>query len=150
MIKIKKTRGLLKMKRLIVLATCSVFIFSSCAFAADGTSTAPAKANPSKAVTSKPAKEPGVSIAGVVKEISDTMIIVERTVKGNTEAIKFVLYKPIEQINAGDKVMVSYIKKDDKFIATRVTLVIAQKIVKKGSPLKAIKPLPAEAPPSSK
>jgi len=143
-------RGLLRMKHLIVLVACFVFIFSACAFAADGTSISPAKAEPSKAVTSKPPKEPGVSITGVVKEISDTMIMVERTVKGNTETIKFVLDKPIEQINAGDKVMVSYIKRDDKHIATMVTPVIAKRIIKKTSPLKEIKPLPAEAPPSPK
>jgi hypothetical protein len=135
------------MKRLIVLVACFVFIFSACAFAADGTSIAPAKAEPAKAVTPKPPKETRVSITGVVKEISDTMIMVERTVKGNTETMQFVLDKPVEQINAGDKVRVSYIKKDDKHIATRVTPVIAKKIIKKASPLKEIKPLPA-APPS--
>ncbi len=138
------------MKRLIVLMACFVFIFSACAFAADGTSIAPAKAEPSKAVTPKPPKETRVSITGVVKEISNTMIMVERTVKGNTETMQFVLDKPVEQINAGDKVRVSYIKKDDKHIAIRVTPVVAKKIIKKASPLKEIKPLPAEAPPSPK
>ena len=138
------------MKRLIVLVACFIFIFSACAFAADGTSIAPAKSEPSKAVTPKPPKETRVSITGVVKEISNTMIIVERTVKGNTETMQFVLDKPVEQINAGDKVRVSYIKKDDKHIAIRVTPVVAKKIIKKASPLKEIKPLPAEAPPSPK
>jgi hypothetical protein len=136
------------MKRLIVLVACFVFIFSACAFAADGTSIAPAKAEPSKAVTPKPPKETRVSISGVVKEISDTMVMVERTVKGNTETMQFVLYKPVEQINAGDKVRVSYIKKDDKLIAIRVSPVVAKKIIKKASPYKEIKP--AEAPPSLK
>ena len=124
-------RRLLRMKRLIVLVACFVFIFSACAFAADGTSTDPAKAKPSKEVTSKPPKETGVSITGVVKEFSDTMIMVERTVRGNTETIQFILYKPVEQINVGDKVMVSYIKKDNKHIATMVTPVVAKKIIKK-------------------
>ena len=138
------------MKRLIVLVACFVFIFSACAFAADGPSTAPAKAEPSKAVTPKPPKETRVSITGVVKEISDTMIVVERTVKGNTETMQFVLDKPVEQINVGDKVRVSYIKKDDKHIAIRVTPVVVKKIIKKTSPLKEIKPSSVEAPPSSK
>ena len=136
------------MKRLIVLVAFFVFILNVCAFASDGTSTAPAKAEPSKAVTPKPPKETRVSITGVVKEISDTMIIVERTVKGNTETMQFVLDKPVEQINAGDKVRVSYIKKDDKLIAIRVSPVVAKKIIKKASPYKEIKP--AEAPPSLK
>jgi hypothetical protein len=136
------------MKHLIVLVAFFVFILNVCAFASDGTSTAPAKAEHSKAVTPKPPKETRVSISGVVKEISDTMVMVERTVKGNTETMQFVLYKPVEQINAGDKVRVSYIKKDDKLIAIRVSPVVAKKIIKKASPYKEIKP--AEAPPSLK
>ena len=134
------------MKRLIILAACFVFVLS--AFAADGPSTAPTKAEPSKAVIPKPPKETRVSITGVVKEISDTMIMVERTVKENTETMQFILDKPVEQINVGDKVRVSYIKKDDKHIAIKVAPVVAKKIIKKTSPLKEIKPLPAEAPPS--
>jgi len=139
------------MKRLIVLAACFVFVFSACAFATDGTSAAPAKAEPSKAVAPKPSKETRVSITGVVKEISNTMIMVERTVKENTETMQFVLDKPpVEQINVGDKVRVIYIKKDDKHIAIKVSPVVAKKIIKKTSPLKEVKPLPAEAPPSAR
>jgi len=138
------------MKRLILLAVCFVFIFSFRAFAVDGTSTAPAKADPSKAVSVKPPNETRVSITGVVKEITDTMIMVERTLKGTTETMQFVLDKPVEQINVGDKVRVSYIKKGDKYIATRVTPVAAKRIINKASPLKEIKPLPAEAQPSTK
>ena len=138
------------MKQLIVLVAFFVFIFNVWAFAADGTSTAPANAEHSKAVAPKPPKETRVSISGVVKEISDTMVMVERTVKGNTETMQFVLYKPVEQINAGARVKVSYIKKDDKLIAIRVSRVVAKKIIKKASLFKEIKPLPAEAPPSLK
>jgi hypothetical protein len=117
-----------------MLVAFFVFIFNVWAFAADGTSAAPAKAEHSKVVAPKPPKETRVSISGVVKEISDTMVMVERTVKGNTETMQFVLYKPVEQINAGDKVRVSYIKKDDKLIAIRVSRVVAKKIIKKVSP----------------
>ncbi len=138
------------MKHLIVLVGFFVLIFNVWTLAADETSTAPAKVEHSKAVVPKPPKETRVSISGVVKEISDTMVMVERTVKGNTETMQFVLYKPVEQINAGDKVRVSYIKKDDKFIAIRVSRVVAKKIIKKAFPLKEIRPLPAEAPPSLK
>ncbi|MGZ6230734.1 MAG: hypothetical protein ACXWMO_08205, partial [Syntrophales bacterium] len=119
------------MKHFIVLVAFFILISSSYAFAADGASIAPANAEPSKAVTPKLPKETRVSITGVVKEISDTMIMVERTVKGKTETMQFVLDKPVEQINAGDKVRVSYVKKDDKPIAIRVSRVVAKKIVKK-------------------
>ena len=147
---IKESDKKYTMRRLIVLVAFFIFIFSSCAFAADGTSTAPVKAMPSITVTSKPPKETGVSITGVVKEISDTMMMVERTVKGYMETIQFVLYKPVKQINAGDKVMVTYFKKDNKYIATMVTPVVAKRTIKKASPLKEIKPFPAEAQPSPK
>lgn len=140
-------KTLLRMKHLIVLVVFLVLVVSPCALAAEGASTDPVKAEPSKAATLKPPKETRVSITGIVKEISDTMVMVERTVKGNTETMKFVLDKPVEQINAGDKVRVSYIKKDDKLIAIRVNRVVAKKIIKKASPSKEIKPLPAAAPP---
>ncbi|MEN6319232.1 MAG: hypothetical protein ABFD82_10820 [Syntrophaceae bacterium] len=138
------------MKHLIALMTFFVFIFNVCAFAADGTSPAPANAEHSKAVAPKPPKETRISINGVVKEISDAMVIVERTVKGNTETMQFVLYKPLEKINAGDKVRISYINKDDKHIAIRVRRIFAKKIIKKTSPFPEIKPLPPKATPSLK
>jgi hypothetical protein len=138
------------MKRLIVFVAGFVFVFSAYIFAADGPSTAPAKTEPSKAVTMKPPKETRVSITGIVKEISDTTIVVERTVKGKTEIMEFALDKPVVKIKAGDKVRVSYIKKEDKYIARRVTPFIAKKIIKKTSPLKEIKPLPTEAQPAQK
>jgi len=122
------------MKYLILVVAFFVLIFSSCAFAAESASTAPAQAEPSKAVTPKLPKETRVSITGVVKEISDAMMMVERTVKGNTETMQFVLDQPVEKINAGDKVRVSYIKKDDKLTAVRVNRVVAKKIVKKPPP----------------
>ncbi len=138
------------MKYLILLVASFVLIFASCAFAVEEASTAPTKAEPSQTVAPKLSKETRVSITGVVKEISDTMIMVERTVKGNTENMQFVLAKPVEQINAGDKVRVSYIKKDDKLVALRVSRAVAKKIIKKGAPLKETRPLSAEAPPSLK
>ena len=77
------------MRRLMVLAAGIVFVFSASVFAIDGTSQAPAKADPSKAVSVKPPKETKVSIIGVVRDISDTMISVERTVRGKTETMEF-------------------------------------------------------------
>lgn len=134
------------MKRLMVLVAGLAFVFGTYIFAAERPSTTPAKAETPKAVTVKPPKETRVSITGVVKEISDTMITVERTVKGKTETMGFVLDKPVEKIKVGDKVRVSYIKKDDKYIAIRVTPVIAKKIIKKVAP----KPAPSEAVPPPK
>ncbi len=134
------------MKRLMLLAAGILFIFSAAVFAVDEPSPAPAKADPSKAVTMKPPKETKVSITGVVKDISDTMISVERTVRGNTEIMEFALDKAVEKIKVGDKVKVNYLKKDGKNIATRVTPVVVRKIIRKPSPLKETRPSPAETP----
>jgi hypothetical protein len=128
----------------------AVLVFSASVFAIDGPSQAPAKADPSKAVTVKAPKETKVSITGVVKDISDTMISVERTVRGKTEIMEFALDKPVEKINVGDKVKVNYLKRDGKNVATRVTPVVVRKIIKKTSPLKETRPSPAETPSSPK
>ncbi len=134
------------MRRLTMLVAGFVLIFSAYVFAADVSSTTPAKVEPSKPVTVKMPKETKVRITGVVKEISDTMIVVERTVKGKTETMGFALDKPVEKIKAGDKVTVSYIKKEDKYIATRVTPV-ARKVLKKTTPKSSTPPQGAPPPP---
>jgi len=134
------------MKRLMVLVAGFVFVFCAYIFAAEGPSTTPAKAEPSKKFAVKPPKETRVYIIGVVKDISDTMITVERTVKGKTETMGFTLDKPVEKIKSGDKVRVSYIKREEKYIAIRVTPVIAKKIIKKVTP----KPAPSNASPPQK
>jgi ribosomal protein S1 len=111
-----------------------VFTFNVSAFAANGTSAPPAKADTTKAAVVKPPKETKVYITGIVKELSDTMIMIERTIKGKTELMEFSLDKPVEIIKIGDKVRVSYIKKDGKNVATRVSLSVAKKINKKTTP----------------
>jgi ribosomal protein S1 len=111
-----------------------VFMFNVSAFAANGTSAPPAKADTTKTAVVKPPKETKVYITGIVKELSDTMIMIERTIKGKTELMEFSLDKPVEIIKIGDKVRVSYIKKDGKNVATRVSLSVAKKINKKTTP----------------
>lgn len=122
------------MKRMMFFVAVFVFMFNVSAFAANGTSAPPAKAGPSKATAAKTLKETRVSITGVVKELSDTMIMVERTVKGKTEVMEFALEKPVEKIKAGDKVRVSYIKKDGKNVVMRINLAVIKKIHKKTPP----------------
>lgn len=137
------------MKRMMLFAAIFILIFNVSVFAADGTSAPPAKTEPSKAVPVKPPKETRVSITGIVKELTVSMITVERTVKGKTEIMEFSLDKPVEIIKAGDKVRVSYIKKDGKNVATRVTPAVAKKIIKKAPP-RETKPSPAVTPQTPK
>jgi hypothetical protein len=73
----------------------------------------------------------GMRAAGVVTEISDTTLKIERKIKEKVETMEFALEKPVAKIKAGNKVRVSYISKDDRLIATRVTEEVPQKVVKK-------------------
>lgn len=137
------------MKRLMVLVASFIFVFSAYMSAAEGPSAPPAKSEMPKSVTMKPPKETKLTITGIVKDISDTTITVERTVKGKTESVGFILDKPLEKIKIGEKVRVSYIKKGDKHIATRVTP-FDVKIIKKGAPSKEMKASPSAEGPAKK
>ena len=70
--------------------------------------------------------------AGVVTEISATILKIERKVKDKAETMEFALEKPLEKIKVGDKVRVSYITTaENQNLATRVTANIPQKFIKK-------------------
>ncbi|MGA3207897.1 MAG: hypothetical protein ABSE05_08720 [Syntrophales bacterium] len=120
------------MKHLTVVSVAgAIVILLISIFAVEISSTVPAKVDSSKAPAAKTAKRTRVTFIGVVKGLSDTTILVERAVKGKVELIEFVLDKPTEKIEVGDKVKVSFIKKEGKYIAANVTLVINNKIIEK-------------------
>jgi hypothetical protein len=62
----------------------------------------------------------GMRAAGIVIEITDTTLKIERKVKDTVEAMEFALEKPWIKIKAGDKVRVSYITRGDQNVATKV------------------------------
>ncbi|MGZ6290679.1 MAG: hypothetical protein ACXWMK_00590 [Syntrophales bacterium] len=68
-----------------------------------------------------------MTFIGVVRGLSDTTILVERAVKGKVELIEFVLDKPTEKIKVGDKVKVSYTKKEGENIAAMVSPIVTKK-----------------------
>jgi hypothetical protein len=59
--------------------------------------------------------------------------------------MEFALDKPAQNIKAGDKVKVSYVKKDGKNVAIKVAPDVAKKIIKKAAPVKEMKPAPMDA-----
>ena len=69
--------------------------------------------------------------AGVVREMTDTALKIERKVKETVETMEFSLEKPLLKIKVGDKVRVSYITGEDKNVAVRVELDIPQTATKK-------------------
>lgn len=139
------------MKRLLVLFAVVSFIFCGSVFATEATKAAPAApavkaepATPAKAME----KETKMNATGKVAEISDTMLKIDRHVKGKAETMEFSLEKACSNVSAGDKVKVSYVTKDDKNIAAKVTKVAKKtkkNAVKKAAAAKE-EVKPAEAP----
>ncbi|MFA4917347.1 MAG: hypothetical protein WC560_11855 [Syntrophales bacterium] len=116
------------MKRLLVLMVAVSFIFCGSVFAVETTKAKAAPVDPAAAVPAKAMeKETKMSATGKVTEISDTMLKIDRHVKGKTEAMEFSLEKACSKISAGDKVKVSYVTKDGKNVASKVTKVVNKK-----------------------
>jgi hypothetical protein len=121
-----------KMKHLTVVSIAgAIFILLISIFTVEIFSTVPAKVDSPKAPVIRTAKRTRVTFVGVVKGLSDTTILVERAVKEKAELVEFVLDRPTEKIEVGDKVRVSFIKKEGKYNAVRVTPVVNKKITRK-------------------
>ena len=84
---------------------------------------------PPAALTARVAK---MRAAGMVTEITDTLLKIERKIKDKVESMEFILEKPVSRIKVGDKVRVSYITREDKNVATKVTTDRRQKVKKPG------------------
>ncbi len=100
------------MKRLMVLLLAALFLFSGVAFGAE-------KAK--EGAKAAPAKQAKMTATGKIVQLSDTLLVVERSVKGKAETMEFALEKPLADMKAGDKVTVHYVAKDGKNVATKVT-----------------------------
>jgi hypothetical protein len=64
-------------------------------------------------------KAPMMNAAGKVVEISESSLKMERTVKGSTEIMEFVLEKPLVAYGAGEQIKVSYRQKEMKNVLVR-------------------------------
>jgi hypothetical protein len=130
------------MKRFLTLAAVLIFIVFTLAFAAEKPTSAPPL----------PPRIPEMSAAGKVLEISDTILKIERTLKGKAEITEFILEKPFPNIAAGDQIKVSYLERDGRNILTRVApaqKTAVRRAVKKDLP-KEVKPVALPAPPVTK
>ena len=95
-------------ERLIMFTAVFVLTLIITAIAADESSLVPVKATTAKPSVVKETRETQVSFTGIVKAITDTTLMVERTVKDKTETLEFTLDKPVEKIRVGDKVKINY------------------------------------------
>jgi hypothetical protein len=106
------------MKRVLVLLLAAVFLFAGAAFAAEQP----------KAAKPAPAKGAAkMTATGKILELSDTALKLERSAKGGTTTTDFSLEKPQPELKVGDKVTVSYVTKDGKNMATKVSKAQAAK-----------------------
>jgi hypothetical protein len=115
------------MKKALVYITCTAFLLSAIAFAADK----PASNVAADQVKASPVRIAKMNATGKVVEISDKMIKIERTVKNNVETMQFDLDKPTENIAVNDAVKIAYIEKDGNLLASRVAKIIPKKAGKK-------------------
>jgi len=119
----------MKVKQWVSMLLGAAMVVAAAAFAAQE-AVVPPPAAPSRAtVKQTPAKplprETRMRATGTVKEISADILRMERTV--TFESMEFILERPEEKIAVGDKVTVSYIRKDDRNIAKRVTKALPKK-----------------------
>ena len=112
------------MKKALWYIAGGVFLLSALAFAADKPISDTIKADAVKTNTIKAAK---MNATGKVINISDESIKIERTVRGNVEAMQFALENPTENIAVNDTVKIAYINQDGKLVAARVTKVDSKK-----------------------
>jgi len=68
-----------------------------------------------------------MNATGKVIVISDEFIRIERTIRGNVEAMQFALEKPAENIATDDIVKIAYVNQNGRLIATRVVKVDSKK-----------------------
>ncbi len=87
------------MKKLFLTVAFLILISGGCAFAAE--------------------KAPVMNAAGKVLEISETSLTIERSVKGETEVMGFVLEKPLVSVAVGEHIKVSYRQKGMKNVLVR-------------------------------
>jgi len=140
------------MKRFLVLFVALSFLFCGSVFAVEATKAKPAapaaKAEPAAMPAKAMEKETKMSATGKVTEISDTMLKIERTVKGKAETMELALEKASPEIAAGDEVKISYVTKDGKNITVKVTKItkkVTKKLAKQKVAVKEAKPAEEKA-----
>lgn len=106
------------MKRIMVVMLAALFLFAGTAIAAE---------QQKEMGKAAPAKTTKMTATGKIVELSGTMLKLERSAKGKTETMEFMLESPLTDMKAGDKVTVQYVAKDGNKFATKVTNASAAK-----------------------
>jgi ribosomal 50S subunit-recycling heat shock protein len=133
------------MKYWIMFILGLAFASGALAFNTAKPSVVPPKIQSAQPVPAKAPRETRVSFIGIVKEISESAILVERSAKGKVETMEFSLEKPSATIKAGDKVKISYVKQEGKNIVRKVSPVTIKMVIIKKDPAKETQAAPPEA-----
>jgi len=133
------------MRRLVLFLGICFFCASAYLYAAAPDQGAKAPSIPSGTAV----KVTKMRAAGVVMEISDTALKIERKIKDKAETMEFVLERALNKIKVGNKVRVSYITREGKNVATKVMADVPNKAIDKES-RPATKTVPALPVPANK
>lgn len=106
------------MKRLVMWIISLAILFCLSAHAGDQSAAGTSGPEPAKATSIKVVK---MKATGRVIDFTDTLLKIERTIKGRVETVEFALEKPLTKIKVGDKVIVTYVIKDEKNFVTKIT-----------------------------
>ena len=98
------------MKRFLTITAVLMLLVFTLVFAAE---------KPPAAAPLRP-RVPEMSTAGKVMEISDTVLRIERTLKGKVETMEFYLEKPFLNIKVGEQIRVYYREQEGRNVLLRV------------------------------
>ncbi len=125
------------MKRFLIISGSLMLLCFTLVFAAEKKQATPVP---------PPPRVPEMSTAGRVMAVSDTILKIERTMKGKAEIMEFTLEKPFANITMGDQVKVNYIEKNGQNVLIRVAP--AQKTAVQKSKKETPKAAKSVAPPA--
>lgn len=107
------------MARLVLVLMAVCIISTPCL--GTGEEAVPSKNPIGNPAQTAPHKIPRLAASAKIVDITDTTIRVERTVKGNEEAMDLDLEKPAKGIKSGDKVRIHYMEKDGRLVVIKIT-----------------------------
>ena len=129
------------MKRLLIITAALVLLVFTLAFTAEKL----------PAAAPLPPRVPEMSTAGKVMEISDTVLRIERTLKGKVETMEFYLEKPFLNIKVGEQIRVNYREKEGRNVLLRVAPAKKTAVQKNGKEApKETKPVVTKEAPKTK
>jgi len=110
------------MRKLLSILIVAFTLSATCFVVAE--TVTPVKGSTNTIAPAIPQKITRMTLTGKVINITDSMIRIERTVKGNMDMMELDLEKPEQDIKSGDKVRVHYVEKNGKHVVTRITKMI--------------------------